>query len=76
MIKKHTPATLIISTILFVTDAIVEIFADTGTFAELTNMIICIIPVPIGKFIHIIFDILAMPLGLCTGIYDFYFYAG
>jgi CitMHS family citrate-Mg2+:H+ or citrate-Ca2+:H+ symporter len=40
---------------------------------ELANVIINIIPGPMGRFIHIIFGVLAMPLGLCVGT-DAYFY--
>lgn len=73
LIKKHAPAALIISATLFAAGAMVGIFDGTGMLTELANVIIGIIPAPMGKFIHIIFGILAMPLGLCIGT-DAYFY--
>lgn len=73
LIKKHAPAALIISATLFTAGAMVGIFDGTGMLTELANVIIGVIPAPMGKFIHIIFGILAMPLGLCIGT-DAYFY--
>lgn len=73
LIKKHAPAALIISATLFAAGAMVGIFDGTGMLTELANVIIGIIPAAMGKFIHVIFGILAMPLGLCIGT-DAYFY--
>jgi len=73
LIKKHAPAALIISATLFSAGAMVGISDGTGMLTELANVIIGIIPAAMGKFIHIIFGILAMPLGLCIGT-DAYFY--
>lgn len=73
LIKKHAPAALIISATLFAAGSMVGIFDGTGMLTELANVIIGIIPPAMGKFIHIIFGILAMPLGLCIGT-DAYFY--
>ena len=39
----------------------------------MANAIMGIIPAFLGKFIHVIFGILALPLGLCVGT-DAYFY--
>jgi CitMHS family citrate-Mg2+:H+ or citrate-Ca2+:H+ symporter len=51
----------------------VGIFNGTEMLTELANVIINIILGPMGRFIHIIFGVLAMPLGLCIGT-DAYFY--
>lgn len=73
LIKKHAPAALIISATLFSAGAMVGIFDGTGMLTEMANVIIAIIPGFLGRFLHIIFGILALPLGLCIGT-DAYFY--
>ncbi len=73
LIKKHAPSALIISATLFSAGAMVGIFDGTGMLTELAGVIIAIIPGFLGRFIHIIFGVLAMPLGLCIGT-DAYFY--
>ena len=73
LIKKHAPAALIISATLFAAGAMVGVFDGTGMLTEMANAIMSIIPAALGKFIHIIFGILALPLGLCIGT-DAYFY--
>lgn len=73
LIKKHAPAALIISATLFAAGAMVGIFDGTGMLTEMANAIMGIIPSALGRFIHVIFGILALPLGLCVGT-DAYFY--
>lgn len=73
LIKKHAPAALIISATLFSAGAMVGIFDGTGMLTEMANAIMGVIPGFLGQFIHIIFGILALPLGLCIGT-DAYFY--
>lgn len=73
LVKKHAPAALAISATLFAAGAMVGIFDGTGMLTAMANAIMAIIPQALGKFIHIIFGILALPLGLCVGT-DAYFY--
>ncbi len=73
LIKKHAPAALMISATLFAAGAMVGIFDGTGMLTDMANAIMGIIPGFLGRFIHIIFGILALPLGLCIGT-DAYFY--
>ena len=73
LIKKHAPAALIISATLFAAGAMVGVFDGTGMLEAMANAIMAIIPAALGKYIHIIFGILALPLGLCGGT-DAYFY--
>lgn len=73
LVKKHAPAALIISATLFSAGAMVGIFDATGMLTEMANAIMGVIPSFLGQFIHIIFGILALPLGLCVGT-DAYFY--
>lgn len=73
LIKKHAPAALIISATLFAAGAMVGIFNGTEMLTAMANVIIGIVPAFLGKYLHIIFGILALPLGLCIGT-DAYFY--
>ena len=73
MTPFDTHAALIISATLFSAGAMVGIFDGTGMLTEMANAIMSIIPGFLGQFIHIIFGILALPLGLCIGT-DAYFY--
>lgn len=73
LIKKHAPAALMISATLFSAGAMVGIFDATGMLTAMANAIMSVIPPFMGQFIHIIFGILALPLGLCIGT-DAYFY--
>ena len=67
LVKKHAPATL------FAAGAMVGIFDGTGMLEAMANAIMAVIPAAMGKYIHIIFGILALPFGLCVGT-DAYFY--
>ncbi len=73
LIKKHAPAALIISGTLFAAGAMVGVLDGTGMLTAMAKAIMGIIPTFLGKYIHIIFGILALPLGLCVGT-DAYFY--
>lgn len=73
LVKKHAPAALIISATLFAAGAMVGIFDGTGMLESMATAIMAVIPEFLGKYIHIIFGILALPLGLCVGT-DAYFY--
>ena len=73
LVKKHAPAALIISATLFSAGAMVGIFDGTEMLTAMANTIIAIVPGFLGGMLHIIFGILALPLGLCIGT-DAYFY--
>ena len=73
LVKKHAPAALIISATLFSAGAMVGIFDGTGMLTAMAETIIAIIPDFLGGALHIIFGVLALPLGLCIGT-DAYFY--
>ena len=73
LIKKHAPAALIISATLFAAGAMVGVFDGTGMLEAMANAIMGVIPAALGRFIHVIFGLLALPLGLCIGT-DAYFY--
>ncbi|MBQ7216861.1 MAG: hypothetical protein IJS39_12860 [Synergistaceae bacterium] len=73
LVKKHAPAALIISATLFAAGAMVGVFDGTGMLEAMAKAIMSVIPEAMGKYIHVIFGLLALPLGLCIGT-DAYFY--
>lgn len=73
LVKKHAPSAIAISATLFAAGAMVGVFDGTGMLEAMANVIMSFIPSALGQFIHIIFGILALPLGLCVGT-DAYFY--
>lgn len=73
LIKKHAPSAIAISATLFAAGAMVGVFDGTGMLEAMASAIMGIIPPALGQYIHIIFGLLALPLGLCIGT-DAYFY--
>ena len=51
----------------------VGVFDGTGMLEAMAKAIMSVIPEAMGKYIHVIFGLLALPLGLCIGT-DAYFY--
>lgn len=72
-IKEHAPAALIISATMLAAGVMVGIMDGTGMMNAMANTLISIIPDALGRYIHVIFGILAMPLGMMVGT-DAYFY--
>ncbi len=72
-IKAHAPSALVISATMIAAGSMVGILSGTGMLEAMANVLIGIIPTPLGRFIHIIFGILALPLGMMIGT-DAYFY--
>lgn len=72
-IKAHAPSALVISATMIAAGSMVGILTETGMLTAMANSLISIIPGPLGRFIHIIFGILALPLGMMVGT-DAYFY--
>lgn len=63
LIKKHAPAALIISATLFAAGAMVGVFDGTGMLEAMATAIMGVIPAALGRYIHVIFGLLALPLG-------------
>lgn len=72
-IKAHAPSALIISATMIAAGAMVGVLSGTGMLEAMAGVLLGIIPAPLGKFIHIIFGIFALPLGMMIGT-DAYFY--
>lgn len=72
-IKAHAPSALIISATMLAAGAMVGIISETGMLEAMAGSIINIIPDFLGQYIHIIFGIIALPLGMVIGT-DAYFY--
>lgn len=72
-IKAHAPSALVISATMIAAGSMVGILTETGMLTAMANSLIGIIPGPLGRFIHVIFGVLALPLGMMVGT-DAYFY--
>ena len=72
-IKAHAPTALIISATMLASGAMVGIMNGTNMLDAMANAIISILPEALGRYIHIVFGILGMPLGMVVGT-DAYFY--
>ena len=72
-IKAHAPGAILISATMLAAGAFVGIIDGTGMLEAMTNVLLSLIPGFLGKFVHIIFGIIALPLGMVTGT-DAYFY--
>lgn len=73
LIKKYAPTAIMISITLFSAGALVGILDGTNMLVEMANFIINMMPDILGEFIHIVFGVLSLPLGICIGT-DAYFY--
>ncbi|RFZ78047.1 citrate:H+ symporter [Lacrimispora amygdalina] len=72
-IKAHAPTALIISATMLASGAMVGIMNGTNMLDAMANAIISVLPDALGRYIHIIFGVLGMPLGMVVGT-DAYFY--
>lgn len=72
-IKAHAPTALIISATMLASGAMVGIMNGTKMLDAMANAIISILPDALGRYIHVIFGVLGMPLGMVVGT-DAYFY--
>ena len=72
-IKAHAPTALIISATMLASGAMVGIMNGTNMLDAMANAIIGILPDALGRYIHIVFGVLGMPLGMVVGT-DAYFY--
>ena len=72
-IKAHAPTAMIISATMLASGAMVGIMNGTNMLDAMANAIISVLPDALGRYIHIIFGVLGMPLGMVVGT-DAYFY--
>lgn len=72
-IKEHAASALIISMTIMSAGIMVGIMDGTGMISAMADTLTGIIPEALGKFIHVIFGILALPLGMFIGT-DAYFF--
>lgn len=71
--KKHAPSALVISATMLAAGVMIGIMNETGMMDAMASVLIGIIPDFLGKYIHIIFGVFALPLGMMVGT-DAYFY--
>lgn len=72
-IKEHASGAILISATMLAAGAFVGVLDGTGMLEAMTNVLLSFIPDFLGKYVHIIFGILGLPLGMVTGT-DAYFY--
>lgn len=72
-IKTHAAGAILISATMLAAGAFVGVLDGTGMLEAMTNVLLSLIPNFLGKYVHIIFGIFGLPLGMVTGT-DAYFY--
>lgn len=72
-IKAHAGGAVLVAGTMLAAGAFVGILGETGMLEAMTNVLLALIPDFLGKYVHIIFGILGLPLGMVTGT-DAYFY--
>lgn len=72
-IKAHAPASFVIGATMIAAGAMVGIMGETGMMEAMAKTLLGIIPAFLGKYIHMIVGIFALPLGMMIGT-DAYFY--
>lgn len=73
LIRRHAPDALLISATLYASGIMVGVFNGTGILAEMAAILVRVIPASMGQYIHVIFGLLALPIGMSVGT-DAYFY--
>ena len=72
-IKEHAGSALQISMTIMAAGIMVGIMDGTGMIQAMAATLTNIIPGPLGKFIHVIFGLIALPFGMLVGT-DAYFF--
>lgn len=72
-IKEHAASALQIAMTIMSAGIMVGIMDGTGMIAAMADTLTSIIPAALGQFIHVIFGLLALPLGMLIGT-DAYFF--
>lgn len=72
-IKAQAGGAVAVAGTMLAAGAFVGILGETGMLEAMTNVLLALIPDFLGKYVHIIFGILGLPLGMVTGT-DAYFY--
>ena len=73
IVKKHAPDALLIAATLYASGAMVGVLNETGMLSDMAEMLVHVIPGFLGQYIHVIFGLLALPIGMSIGT-DAYFY--
>ena len=73
LMGKHASDAVLISATLYVSGIMVGVMNGTGMLASMAGMLVEIVPAALGQFIHVIFGLLALPIGMSIGT-DAYFY--
>lgn len=71
--KAHAASALSIATTMLAAGAMVGVMEGTDMLSAMANVLISFIPEALGQYIHVIFGIFALPMGMMIGT-DAYFY--
>lgn len=71
--KEHAASALLISATILAAGVMVGIMEGTGMIEAMANTLTSIIPSSLGRFTHLIFGFLALPMGMVVGT-DAYFF--
>jgi len=73
LIKKHAGSALMISATMLAAGVMVGVMDGTGMVQAMAGFLTGIIPNVLGNFLHLIFGIIALPMGMVIGT-DAYFF--
>ena len=71
--KAHAASALSIATTMLAAGAMVGVMEGSDMLSAMANVLISFIPEALGQYIHVIFGIFALPMGMMIGT-DAYFY--
>ncbi len=72
-IKAHAGNAVMVAGTMLAAGAFVGILGESGMLEAMTKAMLALVPASLGKYVHIIFGVLGLPLGMVTGT-DAYFY--
>lgn len=73
IIDKHAPSALMMASMLFAAGSFTGILTGSGMLGAMSEALVAIIPNTLGRFIHLIVGVFAMPLSLVFDPDSFYY---
>ncbi len=75
-IKAHAGGALIVAGTMLAAGAFVGVPGESGMLEAMTNVPLSLIPGFLGKYVHVIFGMIGLPLGMVIGVGESYGIAG
>ena len=73
LLKRHAASALSVPAILLASGVFLGILSGTGMLPAMANALIAVIPTSLGKYLHFIMGILAVPIGMLLGTDSYFF---